>query len=204
VGTDLRYLKRLLTADSAGLLLEKFEEHRSKFEARLRKAKRRPSEDAVHNLRVASRRFLSLLNLLEAAMPALEVKSLRRTVKKGLRDLRKMRDIQVQILHSEKLLSDFPQLAPFRKALLREERRMSQRVSRRIERFGMRRFRHSTKALLANLIRSLDPDNDSALREKMGTAVEDAFRRVLSLRTHIDPKETASIHRARLAFKNFS
>ena len=201
--TDLRLLKKLLLANNAGLILERFEERRHRFHGRLRKARRKPSEKSVHNLRVAARRMLSMLALLETVVPPERTRKLRRTVKKRLRKLRRMRDIQVQILNTEKLLVSFPQLAGFHKSLIRKERRLSDSIGRQLRKFRLASFWKDSDRLMDRLLASMDPESDDRLGDMIGAAIEDSFREVLSLRARIDPQRPVSIHRMRLAFKKF-
>lgn len=200
---DLRLLKRLLAADNAGIVLEGFEQRRRAFDARVRKARRKPSEGAIHNVRVAARRFLSMLALLEAVVGRRHLKTVRDTMKDNLAALRQMRDVQVQLSCTEKLLGDFPQLISFHKFLTQRERQLQKRARKQLRDFDLGELRKRTDSLLDRLIASVDPEADGVLGHKIGASVEDAYRRVLSLRARIDPDWPRSIHRTRLAFKKF-
>jgi CHAD domain-containing protein len=200
---DLRLLKKLLAADNASVLLEGFEQRRRAFDVRVRKARRKPSEGAIHNVRVAARRLLSMLALLEAVIPRKKLREVRDTIGDSLRDLRKMRDVQVQLSCTETLLRDFPQLTEFHRALTDREKRLKERAQRQLNDFDLKQFQKRTDRILERLIDAVDPETDLVLGHKIGASVEDAYRRVLSLRARIDPDWPRSIHRTRLAFKKF-
>src|SRR5512135_3622582 len=71
------------------------------------------SEDAVHDLRVASRRLLALLTLLQFVDPQPYSKKLSRIFKKQLDDLDDLRDTQVMRAEISEAAATLPEIAPF-------------------------------------------------------------------------------------------
>ena len=200
---DLRHLKRLLRAQHAGPLLEAFDRRQRTLVTRLRKARKKPSEKAIHDLRVAVRRMLSMLALLKTALPAGATRKTRKQLGKQLSRLGLLRDLQTQIVLSDEFLADFPQLTAFQTFLMNQERRQVRRFRRDLKRFRPRALRKTTDSLLSHLITILDPGADHVLGGRIVASVEDAYQRVLSLRSGVDPKDTASIHKMRIGFKRF-
>ena len=200
---DLRRLKKLLLARYSGPMLEAFEQRQRTLITRLRKARKKPSEKAVHDLRVAVRRMLSMLVLLETVLPARDARKTRRDLRKLMGKLGPLRDLQTQILQSDELLGGFPQLTAFRKHLMKEERRQIRRVEQALEKFSPAEFGKTTDALLSQLIATLQPGADRALGGRIVASMEDTYRRVLALRDRTNPKNTATIHKMRIAFKKF-
>lgn len=200
---DLRRLRNLFQSTHAGLILEAFEDRRRALLIRMRKARRKPSEKRIHNLRVATRRMLAMLELTETVLPPRALGKVRRKIRKPLREVAALRDIHVQQQHCETLVPDFPQLGAFLKFLARRERKLARRVRKRLPSLSPKGFEARTDRLLEELVASLDPGQDLALAGRIEAAIEDAWRRVLFLRAQADPRETQSIHRMRLAFKRF-
>jgi len=147
--------------------------------------------------------MLSMLDLLETALPPRGTRKVRRIIRKRLGELRLTRDVQVQLGYCDQLIADFPQLAGFRKSLARQERRLRRRVRGKLRSLSPRKLDRRTDKLLDGLVSALDPDADTALGRGIHASLEDSWHRVLLRRARIDPKQTASIHRMRLAFKRF-
>ena len=199
---DLSRLKSLLETNHAGMLLEGFDKRRRTFERRMKKAQRKPSEKAVHEVRIAARRLISLLAVIEHIVGSRRIKRARSRIKEQLDGLGAMRDVQVQKVYTRALLTDFPQLVSFHKSLCVTERRLRRRARMQLRRFNLKRLIRETNRVLEHFVASIDPDDDRIGRQ-IGASLNDAFSRVLVLRARIDPGLPRSIHRTRLAFKKF-
>ena len=199
---DLSRLKSLLETNHAGMLLEGFDKRRRTFERRMKKAQLKPSEKAVHEVRIAARRLISLLAVIEHIVGSRRIKRARSRIKEQLDGLGAMRDVQVQKVYTRALLTDFPQLISFHKYLCVTERRLRRRARMQLRRFNLKRLIRETNRVLEHFVASIDPDDDRIGRQ-IGASLNDAFSRVLVLRARIDPDLPRSIHRTRLAFKKF-
>jgi CHAD domain-containing protein len=212
---DLRRLKALFDSTHASLLLEAFETRRVVLADRLREARRKPSEKKIHNLRLAGRRTLATLELLETALPRSSTRSLRDTIRRQLRRLGRVRDVQVQLGYCDQLLGEFPQLTGFRRDLKRKERNLRRQAGERLrsparrqagERLrslAPRKIDRKARRVLDELISTLRPDTDRVLGARIDGSIENAYRRVLVLRARVDPRKARSIHKMRVAFKKF-
>jgi CHAD domain-containing protein len=200
---DLKRLKALFRSTHPSLLVEAFDERRRALDARLLRARAKPSEKRIHALRVAARRMLSTLDLAETVLPPKRTRKLRRTIRRQLRDLRFVRDIQVQLGYCDRMASDFPQLAAFRTDLRRREKRMRRKVGRKLADCDPARLRKRTGRALGRLIDALSPSDDAALGRGIHASIGDSYGKVLYLRARVDPKQPETIHRMRLAFKRF-
>ena len=199
---DLSRLKSLLETNHAGMLLEGFDKRRRTFERRMKKAQLKPSEKAVHEVRIAARRLISLLAVIEHIVGSRRIKRARFRIKEQLDGLGAMRDVQVQKVYTRALLTDFPQLVSFHKSLCVTERRLCRRARIQLRRFNLKALIRETNRVLEHFVASIDPDDDRIGRQ-IGASLNDAFSRVLVLRARIDPDLPRSIHRTRLAFKKF-
>jgi CHAD domain-containing protein len=162
------------------------------------------SEDAVHNLRVATRRLLSEMDLLAALIKDAKLAELRCELKKRLDSFDELRDAQVQIAYVGKLLDRFPQLKALDKTLRRRERYLGKSVGKKLK--------GSKTGWLGKQIAWLRGELRTMLQEPAAQvhqytillrAVDRAYSEVVRLRRQIDPADPKTIHRTRVAFKKF-
>ena len=76
----------------------------------LRHSQQQFSEEAVHQLRVATRRLLAQITLLSCVAPSAALEKARRILKRRLAALGDLRDAQVQRLFIEQKAVSFPEL----------------------------------------------------------------------------------------------
>src|ERR1019366_952545 len=84
-----------------------------RYRKRLKRCQERFSEDAVHDVRVETRRLLSTLELLGAFIPERDVKKVRRTLKRHLDTFDQLRDTQVQLGYVGRMADTFPDACAF-------------------------------------------------------------------------------------------
>lgn len=195
------------TARSIGLLdflrrslKKQWRDYRNDF-ARCR---REFSEKSVHQFRIESRRLLSTLSVLRAIIPRQHLNTTHRALKKRLRVFARLRDTHVQLLTVEELTREFPQLAPFRRHLAKREQRLTKRVGRKLKRTGLRSVDKPVAAIGKELHRlRADRDQEQKEHASVMAALEASFDSVVARFRAIDPSDPATIHRTRVAFKEF-
>ena len=89
--------------------------------AQLKCCREEPDEDAVHELRVATRRLIAKLFLLTAVVPGPAPARARRLLKERLDALGELRDVHVMRLFFDAQTTAFPELILVRDALARLE-----------------------------------------------------------------------------------
>jgi CHAD domain-containing protein len=104
------------------------------FRAELKRCRKKYSEEAVHDLRVATRRLISTLDLVDRIHPEANLRKTRRALKRQLDLFGPLRDVQVQLLTIEKMLSSFPELQEFYDFLAKRERKLMQRLGMELKR----------------------------------------------------------------------
>lgn len=168
------------------------------------RCRRKFSEKAVHQFRIGSRRLLSTLIVLGAIISRRHLNAAHRALKKRLRVFARLRDTHVQLLAIEELAREFPQLAPFRRHLAKRERRLTKRVARKMKRTGLRSVAKPVAAMSKEL-RRWRAGRDRAQKESglVMAALEASFESVAARFRAIDPSNPATIHRTRVAFKEF-
>lgn len=174
------------------------------YRKKLKRCQKHFSEESVHDLRVETRRLLSLLDLLGTLDAHDYLRKARRILKKRLDLFDDLRDTQVQLLHLKTAQRDFPEMKPLRKALQRHERRLIRTARREVRGFRTARLKRHLAAL-DSALRASFANSATAVRNTLHLAqiVQRAFDRVLTLRGRIDPTQTTTIHRTRIAFKKY-
>lgn len=182
------------------LLLDSLEQRYSKYMEERQRCKDEFTEAAVHDLRVASRRLLALLILLQNIDSRPYLKKLRRLFKEQLDSLDELRDTQVMRAEIAESVATLPELEPFGEYLQKREKKLLEialdeisgtktgKLSRRIEKIrGDLTGRLAERDLTPTLLAAVD-DVNLTVRRRMG---------------QVDHTRAAIIHTVRVAFKKF-
>ncbi|MCS6806309.1 MAG: CHAD domain-containing protein [Acidobacteriota bacterium] len=191
-------------AELVDLLVNALSTRWRKYERQVRRCQKKFSEEAVHDLRVATRRLMSLLDLVSHLIADARLKRTRRALKRRLDMFDSLRDTQVQLLSIQSLQADFPELERFHDELARRERQLIKRLGKQVKKLGLARLEKSVKTLqkqLRQMARHPAPSDDPFVA--IINAVERAFAKVVERRRAVDPADSATIHRTRVAFKRF-
>ena len=190
--------------DFRALMLGSLHDRWQSFRAELKRCRKKYSEEAVHDLRVATRRLISTLDLVDRIHPEANLRKARRALKRQLDLFGPLRDVQVQLLTIEKMLSSFPELQEFHNFLVKRERKLMQRLGIELKRVKTGKIRKRI-ALAARQLAML-PDTPAVQQEQRAEAmqaIEMAFNRVVERKHAVAPTDGAAIHRMRVAFKKF-
>lgn len=183
--------------DAQALLAEACVVRLEAYRAQLARCRRDPGDEAVHDLRVAIRRLVALVELLRELLPGTRLGKVRRDLKRQFRELGSLRDTQV--MH-DTLAREFQRplvlarLLPWLGARVSRCRRRVSRDLRRV-RTGrtVRRLRAVGKRLQAG----------EALRDDPLQALDRQFAVVAGEAALVDGNRPDTIHRLRIAFKRF-
>jgi len=172
--------------------------------AQLQRCREEPTEEAVHELRVATRRLIAQLFLLSAVVPGAAPGNAHRFLKERLKALGELRDVQMLRRFFDGQTSAFPELILVRDALARLERRLIKLAGRQVARFKSRKLEN----WIAGITDDLTANSGSrrvqrALHAAVLRATDNAFREVVERRLAIDALDLRTIHRPRVAFKKF-
>lgn len=183
------------------LLISSLDSAWSEFGRQLSLSREACTEDAVHYLRVALRRLLTLCDLINAVTPGKAVIGLQ----KEFLDLRdrfdELRDTQVMILRVGEILTSFPEARFFIEYLQRREHK-SLIV---MEKYLAGSLSENLLDQVNQLRTKLDAVSKEPQKGKKGLLkfVDSAYLTVLKKRKKVDPGDPASIHPLRIAFRNF-
>jgi CHAD domain-containing protein len=190
--------------DFRTLILDSLHDRWQTFRAELKRCQKKYSEDAVHDLRVATRRLISSLDLVGSIHPEADLRKARRALKRQLKMVGPLRDVQVQLLSIDKMLPSFPELQGFYDSLVKRERKLVQRLAAEVKTVKAGKVEKAIRTVIEEVAVLLDmPERQREKRAEAISAVEIAFNHVVERKQAIDPTDSASIHRMRVAFKKF-
>jgi CHAD domain-containing protein len=193
-------------APSAGAFLEQTLAQRWKaFGKRLRRAlprRRTRIDEAVHDLRTASRKMLSVLDAVEPSGPRKAVKRLGRRVHDVLDRLGTVRDLTVQRERLAHVAVDRPTgaLRAFERGWDRQFARSVRKLRRRLARVDAKALRDDVRRIRRRL---RDPRTSEGLRGGVVDAVGRAFSELQERRVAVDPTALETVHRMRISLKQF-
>lgn len=182
------------------ILLESLEARWKKFRLELKSCRKDFSEEAVHDLRVATRRLLAVFDLIRSLVPHKRIQQIRRTLKDRLDDLDDLRDTQVLLADASEFMHEIPDLKRVQEHWLEEEKRLM-RHTRKLVRAGD--IKSLTKRIekVRELVRDLPEEKNIA--DQILSTVDEAYVRVTRAYTIMDEENIPGIHKLRIAFKKF-
>jgi len=162
------------------------------------------SVTSVHQLRVATRRLMTCFALLEHVTSDDKVIRAGKKLKRRLKILGELRDVQVQRMFIQQHLGRFGSLNRFHSFLQLRERQLVNNLGRKVHRFKSRKLREWTLELRRQFTAQADNSTKGErLAANLFEATSDAFTQVIRCSRIIDPVESETIHRTRVAFKKF-
>jgi CHAD domain-containing protein len=191
-------------AAAGPLLAAALESRWEAYRKQLRRCQKRFSEEAVHELRVATRRLLAELTLLSSVTPIAALEKARRSLKRRPAALGDLRDTQVQRLFIEQKIARFPELLSLLAWLRRRERRFAKAAAGKMSRFKTRKLEKWVSALIGGLTANA---RSSRVQRRLASAALRAagwaFAEAVARRRAIDLADLRTIHQTRVAFKRF-
>ena len=180
-------------------LLAALDDRWKNYRAELKRCRAEFSNEAVHDLRSASRRMLAFIRLLKSISPRPRLQKLNRAFKDQLNEFDDLRDIQVILAEVSETVKDLPQLEEFQDHLQSVEKGLLKTLRKRLKVVDL----FDVSKRIRRLRESLRRDTTSDLVPQSFQAVDDAFLITRRRRDWINPAQATSIHRVRIAFKTF-
>lgn len=185
---------------AATLVLKGLDDRCERYQDCFKLCQQEFSKEAVHDLRVATRRLLTILEILERLFLSMKARKLRRELKRELNSLDELMDTQVQIAYLVDEMAGMEGLSIFLKYLYRREAKLLKEVDHIIRSISISDQNRRLKKICLNAEANLQvPD----ARARLIAAVDSSYANVLHRHAKIKPEETESIHRTRIAFKSF-
>src|SRR5919106_4715532 len=135
------------------LLLEALDKRWKNYRPELKRCRDEFSNEAVHDLRVAARRMLAIIRLLNSISPRPRLQKLNRAFKDQLNEFDELRDTQVILAEISETLQELPQLQEFQDYLQGVEKSLLKTLRKKLKVIDLfdvskriRRMRESLKA----------------------------------------------------------
>ncbi len=174
-----------------------------RYRKRLKRCQKNFSEEAVHESRVETRRLLSTVELLSAFIRDGQIRKARHALKRHLDTFDDLRDTQVQLLYVGKMLRVGQAARQFHAYLSRREGHLTSTTRKRIGRIKTKRLGQIIAGCKAGLRHERKRRTAKQARKILLRALDRAYAGVVRLKSRIDPDNTVTIHRTRIAFKKF-
>jgi len=185
----------------AAALARQIRKSRRRYRERLERCRRKFSEPAVHELRIATRRMLAVTHLLETLGVGERPARIQRLFKRRLDAFGALRDAQVQRQLFGPFRRRFPAVRELDRWLQKRERKLVKQLRRDVKSLRQGRLERWLKAVEKELSR-MDAACVRELMPRMAAAVNRAFARVTKLHGRVRATQPATIHRLRIAFKH--
>jgi len=157
------------------------------------------SEEAVHDLRVETRRLLAVFDLLRAVMTYDQIRKARRELKSQFDGLDDLRDAQVLLADVSEYIHEIPELESFREHLLEREGKLlkdARKMVKKQETQGLSARVKKTRKQIESLL-------NSTVKVQLYKALDETYARLLNQFAAIDGENITAIHRLRILFKKF-
>ena len=189
--------------DSGDIMDGLLQQQWKRYRRALKRCQDKFTLNAIHEFRVETRRLLSCLALLEDLLPARRVGKVWRLLKRRLDLLDDLRDTQVQLETLVKLHRASTVAGPFRASLRKREQRFTRRTRKQIRKVKARRLGKLVAECQEYLETAIAGAGSRKALAALLRSVGRAFRRACHLHARINPRDSATIHRTRVAFKRF-
>jgi len=180
-------------------LLEALDQRWKNYRTELKRCRAEFSNEAVHDLRVAARRMLALIRLLNSISPRPRLQKLKRAFKDQLDEFDDLRDTQVILAEISETLQELPQLQEFQGHLQNVEKRLLKTLRKKLKVIDL----FDVSKRIRRMRASLKAESNGDLVLQIFQAVDDAFLITKQRQRWINPAQASTIHRVRIAFKTF-
>lgn len=174
-----------------------------RYRKELKRCQKKFSEKAVHNSRVAARRLLATIELLEGFLQPEIIEKTRCLIKRHLDIFDDLRDTQVQLVAVSSLQATFPPARAFCDWLQKREIRFRKRACDCVKRSRTRPLAKLIAASEEAYKKQLKKRSAEEATKTLLRAINKAFFRTSRFKQRIRTDQPKSIHRTRVAFKQF-
>jgi len=186
------------------VLIDSLEQRWRKYLKELRRSKRTFSEEAIHDLRVATRRLISTLMMIELLIPDERVERMRRRLKRLFDACSPLRDTQVQLLALQPQVATYPELETLLTMLKVRERNLIRTIGKKARKVATAKWSRTIRWLKQALREQFSHPkmHEAAMTVVLGAAAR-AFATAVFFKERVVGTQPRTIHRARIAFKKF-
>lgn len=185
--------------DPKQLLSEALDKRWENYRTEFKNCRNDFSEESVHDLRVATRRILALIKLLNSISPHPYLKKMAKAFKGQLDEFDDLRDTQVILSGLAEILPELPQLEVFEQHLHTREQELLEALRGKLNEFDITDISKWIRKTEESITAGTEEDLASLILD----AVDDAFLITRQRLGWVDLSRPATIHRVRVAFKAF-
>jgi CHAD domain-containing protein len=191
-----------MAEQDGSILAQSLDECWKRYRKTFRAAKSILTEKWVHDLRVALRRLDAVLDLTGMFLPHSHTVKVRRSLKRLVKHLSSLRDIQVQQRLVADLTKTYPELLKFQKHLVKQERVQIRALKKTVRRKHEKLANEFTKTFFQsrNLLRTFTP---AETEQMIIGAVNKAYGTAIDAKRATESQDTSAIHAMRIAFRKF-
>ncbi len=182
------------------LLNEALDERWEKYRSELKHGRSEFSEEAVHDLRVAARRLLAVMDILRQLDPQPPMKKIRRMIKSQVDELDDLRDTQVMLAKVAESETSFPVLKTFEEYLQAREKKLLRKTYKSVEASHPADLKKRINKIQVALQEHSDDEDWTA---RLLAVMDQAFARAMQAFGQIEAANPTSIHAFRVRFKKF-
>src|SRR5215216_8101882 len=169
--TDSEIKKNSSTPPVNQFMLAALDDRWKKYRTELKRCRAEFSNEAVHDLRVAARRMLAFIRLLNSISPRPRLQRLNRAFKDQLDEFDDLRDTQVVLAEISETVQEMPELQAFQKHQQLIEEKLLRTLRKEIKETNINELTkriHKTHDAIEN---EIDEDLEAAIMQ----AVDDAY-----------------------------
>jgi len=195
---------RPASIQSAGFVIKTLEDRQQSFRAQLTRVRRRSSEPGVHDLRVAARRLIAVIDLVACLQRDPRLAKQKRALRNLLKGSNALRDATIQRLALRRIGPGVPAATTYLRVVRVHERRSLMEAMKHVRGFdgdGLTAAVCGAQDALLNI--GLLGSLDSAAQLILLGALAGSFTRTVRRRQDVRPTDLASVHKLRVAFKRF-
>jgi CHAD domain-containing protein len=169
-----------------------------------KRCRKKLSKATVHQLRLATRRLLALVDLFEPLLAGKAAAKFSRDFKGPFKTSGRLRDTQVLLSNVGRRLGRYPEAKRFRKELRRRGKHFSRQLERELRRTRFKPLENQMEALRKELRAAAERGaGRRGVQVRLLKSVDRAFANVVAQRRSIAPTQPHATHRTRIAFKKF-
>lgn len=172
------------------------------FMARLREARVRATEPAIHDLRVSLRRLIAVLDLAGEIVPLAGMPALRRKLRKTLKGFNAVRDVHISLLAMGVMERSVPAVRAYLGGLRRREATLLRECAAALRSIDDRSIERSVATVQQSLFAvAADPVIAAAMTAVLRGSMARTYIRALRALRNVNAADAATIHTLRVSFK---
>ena len=180
-------------------LVKRLDDCWERYRLELKRIRSEFAEEYVHDLRVAIRRLIAVMDLGRVITHQKKTKKSRKLLKSHLETFDRLRDTQVQLVIAEEMQAELPEIAAYRDRLREREKHQVLHLQKKIKEFSSAGLAKQVNRLEAALLSKDIHESQAAL----WAALDQSYARVLQDQRAVRADDAATIHHERLDFKKF-